>query len=182
MVPQEHKKKALPKPKEAQDQKDYQPETDEDSSIMKIESLPLMLLVSDNNGNPQYKDIDQLPFTVQTELEKRFEKYRTTSDNKIKVFRRLINNPTTYIDRPYCVCDQLARGLIIKRGGEPIPNQKFELGGKLGARADDKCVKDNIPCTHLINHKGSYALCFVPLPRSVRKGSSWNSLGHWVLN
>jgi hypothetical protein len=169
------------------EQLDYLTETDGEGSMLLTHKpydggnreLPILLYVPDNEGSGYYADIDQLPIKVHIELKRRFDTLCNSSAHKSRCFRRLTNNCKTYIDRPWCICDQIVRGLSLKQYGRPTAAQKFTQGGKLRFRADDRCIENKIPCAHLIEHEGGYAIFFVPLPKR-EKIANWMELGFWV--
>jgi hypothetical protein len=151
-----------------------------DSSVQSIDHLSIVLHVPGNYNDVHLPSIEQLPIMVHAELKHRLDRHRTGSLSKAYAFQRLINNPGFYEDRPYCVCDQIMRGLRAKEHGRPVRPQTFEQGGRLRLRADDKCIRDGIPCVHILKQDGAYALCIVPLPKGAQQSVSWKELGFWV--
>jgi hypothetical protein len=146
-----------------------------------FDRLPIVFSLHGTNGN-EHQDIEKLPVQICTELQKRFKAFHNAKKYKREALLTLLRGPERYIVRPYCVTDQVLRGLAVKRKGKAIPSQNFFLGGELGHSADDKCIKESIPCTHIVEYNGDFALCFVPLPNKRRGGMSWDDLGFWVLD
>jgi len=142
--------------------------------------LPIVLHVPGNYNDVHYPEFDQLPLAVHSELKRRLEKHLTGSAHKTYAFQRLNKNPGFYEDRPYCIYDQIRHGLGSKEFGKPIKPQAFAHGGRLGLRADDRCIKDGVPCTHILKLNGEYVLCIVPLPKDAQKSVNWKELGFWV--
>lgn len=67
------------------------------------------------------------------------------------------------------------------RRGRPVQPQTFDLGGRIGYMTDDKCIREHMPCTHLIKRNGVHVLCIVPLPEALRNSRSWMDLEYWVM-
>jgi hypothetical protein len=151
------------------------------STALEPRNLPILLYVA-YPGKPQhYYSIEQLPGTVYTELLRCFDDFRSKSATKQKSYRTLSTNCARYKEREYCVADQLAKVLQVKRDGKPTPHQKFSLGGVFSFSADDSCIRQGLPCTHIVDIEGGgYALCFVPLPDAVADGVDWRELTFWV--
>jgi len=144
-------------------------------------NLPIMLYVPEENRTHHYISIEQLPAKVHKELARRFDEFRLSTQTKIRCYRRLSKDPATYMDRPSCVCDQLTKNLLEVREGKPVQAQTFKEGGEFSFSADDKCIRERLPCTHIIEQDDGYALCFVPLPNAVDDGVSWKDLWFWVV-
>ncbi|KAH7400825.1 hypothetical protein DE146DRAFT_735832 [Phaeosphaeria sp. MPI-PUGE-AT-0046c] len=134
--------------------------------------LPKVLRV-----HTQIFEMNQLPLQVRNNLMNRFEIFCTGSRYKKEAYRALNNLVDKCFERPYCACSQIRYNLQHVRHGKPTPPQKFLLGGNLAVSADDKCIKDHVPCVHIIRYEDGYALCFVPLPKPIRTSENFRVLG-----
>lgn len=139
--------------------------------------LPIFLHVPYGDGKFRYVSIDDIPMTVHAELLKRYTAFRIATLHKTRAHRVLSNDPATYIDKAFCVCDQITQGLKTVR---TLAVPTYTMGGQIKLRADDKCIRDRIPCAHLIKRDDEYALCFVPLPMKAQESEKWKELGFWV--
>ena len=128
-----------------------------------------MLYVPEGERTNHYISIEQLPVKVHQELTRRFDEFRSETSTKKECYLRLSTNCATYVEKPFCVCDQLSRGLRTDR----VAPQTFHQGGEFTFNADDWCIRKRLPCTHIIEVDDSYALCFLPLPNAVKTGVSW---------
>ncbi|KAF2828680.1 hypothetical protein CC86DRAFT_287961, partial [Ophiobolus disseminans] len=121
------------------------------------------------------------PIKVNYELTSRFEVFRSATKTKIKAYRQLTMNCGTYMNRKACVCNQLSKLLQMTRDGKPARAQTFDEGGEFSTSADDACIRNKLPCTHIIDQDEGYALCFVPLPNVLEDGLCWKDLEFWVV-
>lgn len=142
--------------------------------------LPMVLRVSGNDGSTQIVNIDQLPDQIRNDLVDHFETFRTASKYKKKSYRALTSLAHKYIERPCCACGLIRYNLQAVCNRKPTPSQTFLLGGELEVSADDKCTKDRVPCVHIVQYVGGYALCFVPLPKAMRASECWQDLAYWM--
>ncbi|KAH6123854.1 hypothetical protein HBI69_048670 [Parastagonospora nodorum] len=143
--------------------------------------LSVVLHVPGNYNDVHFPGIDQLPVIVHSELKRRLDKHLIGSAYKTYAFDRLSKNPSFYEDRPFCIYEQVRCGLRNKEFGKPVKLQAFTQGGRLGLRADDKCIEEGIPCAHIKKLDGEYVFCIVPLPKDAQKSVNWKELGFWVV-
>ncbi|EAT84258.2 hypothetical protein SNOG_07982 [Parastagonospora nodorum SN15] len=143
--------------------------------------LSVVLHVPGNYNDVHFPGIDQLPVIVHSELKRRLDKHLIGSAYKTYAFDRLSKNPSFYEDRPLCIYEQVRCGLRNKEFGKPVKLQAFTQGGRLGLRADDKCIEEGIPCAHIKKLDGEYVFCIVPLPKDAQKSVNWKELGFWVV-
>ncbi|KAH4102337.1 hypothetical protein HBH68_044410 [Parastagonospora nodorum] len=141
----------------------------------------VVLHVPGNYKDVHFPGIDQLPVIVHSELKRRLDKHLIGSAYKTYAFDRLSKNPSFYEDRPFCIYEQVRCGLRNKEFGKPVKLQAFTQGGRLGLRADDKCIEEGIPCAHIKKLNGGYVFCIVPLPKDAQKSVNWKELGFWVV-
>jgi len=145
-------------------------------------NLPFVLYVPEQCGSTSHKSIDDLPTGVGLELERRFNATIRAYKSRVEAYRKLLRNPAKYAERPFCVCDQIFKNLKLTSRGKVLTSQSFGKGGRVGVSADDKCIKENLPCLHLIcNEVGDgHVLCIVPLPEQLRGTKEWTDLKFWV--
>jgi hypothetical protein len=141
----------------------------------------VVLHVPGNHNNVRFPGIDQLPVIIHSELKRRLDKHLTGSAYKTYAFDRLSKNPGFYEDRPFCIYEQVRCGLRNKEFGKPVKPQAFTQGGRLGLRADDRCIQEGVPCAHIKKLDGEYVFCIVPLPKDAQKSVNWKELGFWVV-
>ena len=140
-------------------------------------NLPIMLYVPIPSNPLHYISIEQLPVKVHTELGRRFDNWRSQNATRRECYRGLSTYCDTFIERQFCVCHQLRDFLRLSN----TTPQTYEAGGKFSHSADDWCIRERMPCTHIVEMDGGgYALCFVPLPDVLEDGVSWKELGFWV--
>jgi hypothetical protein len=83
-----------------------------------FDRLPIVFSLDGTNGN-EYQNIEKLPVQIRTELQKRFKAFHNAKKYKREALLTLLRGPERYIVRPYCVTDQVLRGLAVKRKGKP---------------------------------------------------------------
>ncbi|KAH5672155.1 hypothetical protein HBI23_063500 [Parastagonospora nodorum] len=147
--------------------------------------LPLMLSLKKEDESTDYKNIQELPSTVLSELRMRFADRSTGNKSRIIAYNRLLGSLAKYSERQSCVCDQIFKNLKATRKGIPILSQTFVKGGRLGVSADDKCIDERMPCVHLVRKQKAgedeYILVIVPLPEQLRGNAKWTELKFWVV-
>jgi hypothetical protein len=146
--------------------------------------LSIVLLISNSDGTSRYESIESLPRDVRSDLVARFDTLRTIPKTRVRYYETLEKNPSRYIQRQSCVTHQVIMFLRQNRRGKQLPAQEYSHGGSFRHSADDRCVKDLVPCAHLANNVEGreYCIYFVPLPQNLREGKDWRELKFWVLN
>ncbi len=77
-----------------------------------------------------------------------------------------------------CIRHELTNSIASPK---PHNNDHYTLGGVSRTTADDKCIDCKISCGYIFLHEAQYGVGFVPLPKELRRGCSWNDLHFWVL-
>ena len=143
--------------------------------------LPMVIRVPGDDGVSSLLPIDELPLLVHRELQRRHTESWTRTITLKQQYCRMTKAPALASLRPFCLREQLScSGNTLMRFGKPIPPQSFSQGGRLKLEADDKCIEMGHPCLHVVVYEGAYALCLLPLPKSVRGAKTWKELGFWV--
>lgn len=162
------------------DDQNPEPETDNQRQMEEEpepHDLAMYLRFRTEAGRNVLKDFDDLPTPVQAELMRRYKEMWSATKNRRNDYTTCTTKPARYTDnpdKPWCIRNLVVRG---SRG----TGQLFSHGGDFKDTADDRCVNASQPCAHFARHKGKYIIRFVPLPMSLREGTTWTDLGYWVL-
>lgn len=113
-----------------------------------------------------------LPVDVQTELMRRFKDMRSMNEHTITQYTAYTYNLIGHISSPLCIHSMLL-----------AKNPAFTRGGKPNKSADDSCIDAGYPCADFRWHKHEkkFVVCFLPIPKALRKGKNSSNLRHWVL-
>lgn len=114
----------------------------------------------------------RLLVNVQTDLMRRFKDMWSMNEHTIIQYTAYTHNLIGHIYSPVCIHNMLlAKDPTFTRGGKP---NKF---------ADDTCIEAGYPCADFRWHKHEkkFVVCFLPLPKVLRKRKHTNDLGYWVL-
>ncbi|KAH4102229.1 hypothetical protein HBH46_128350 [Parastagonospora nodorum] len=168
-------------------------EDDEEQALHSIPSktpesqnkgLPIHLYVHSPDGGVECKRMQDLPLAVYSELRARLDLVTSGNKSRLEAYLKLLRSPAKYVQRPFCVCDQILKNLRTGVRGRATTPQTFLMGGELGRSADDKCIKENTPCLHVDfvcdEQIDGYFLCIVPLPGKLRENIDWTDLHFWV--
>jgi hypothetical protein len=127
-----------------------------------LRKFPIMLSIPKEDGTATLMK-DLLPHNVATTLRTRFETMCTANEGRRTSYKRIMNDPLKYAQKPMCVRDILLRGRESSAQG-----LLFRESHSTGA--DDRCVKAKELCMYLALRNGQPTLCMVPLPEDLRMG------------
>jgi hypothetical protein len=134
--------------------------------------LKMYLRIPSLSGPDMWKDMDDLPSRVQAELERRFKRMWSSTEEKARRYAELTHDVAKYVTGGCCVYS-----LVVRGGRSRI---KFSRGGRPKETADDRCIRERRPCVHFTRFNDQYVICLVPLPEGVRKNRRWTQLSYWI--
>ncbi|OAG16396.1 hypothetical protein CC77DRAFT_403554 [Alternaria alternata] len=134
--------------------------------------LKMYLRIPSLSGSDMWKDMDDLPSQVRAELERRFKKTWSSTEEKARKYAELTHDVAKYVTGGCCVYSLLVRG-----GPGPIDCSR---GGRFQETANRRCIREHQPCAHFARFNNQYIICLVPLPERLRKGQRWTQMSYWI--
>jgi hypothetical protein len=136
--------------------------------------LPMVLCIPGDDG-VRYKSMDIVPLVLRSRIERGLREMTTSHRYRREIYKSIVRNPNTYVDKPYCL-----RDMIIKNGTLKAKAEEIGQNEENKHVADERCIRAREPCMYLAQNNGVPTLCVVPLPEELRQGRKWREPKFWI--